>query len=209
MPSAIITGGLPAPSVPSPSTGKYTPPDPKSGGVSDKLVAAINAALLPPPELSIGELLVWMQTTMEKTDKAIRKKMSDMVADQGVTKKYTDAIAALDKMEIQAKACGSALPSAEFLEAMDDKTMAEVPDNVRTALSHWNEDLKDDGQFAPDSIAQLRDALKDAIAAKNSSHEMQMIEIQSDVSSRQQKFQMVSAIAHSLDETASQIISKF
>jgi hypothetical protein len=205
---AVTTATATAPGS-SPTAGKYSGPPLTTGGLSDALLDAIGKAALPPPELSIGELLLWMQTTMEKTDKAIRDKMNGMVADQEVTKKYTDAIAALDKMEIDAKSGGSAVVSPEFYAAMDDKTLANVPDNVRTALVHWNADYADDNQMAPDTIAELRDALKDAITAKNSSHEMQMIELQSDVSSRQQKFQMVSAIAHSLDETASQIISKF
>ncbi|MGZ3424192.1 MAG: hypothetical protein ACXWUG_32035 [Polyangiales bacterium] len=193
-----------------PVSGKYTgPTDPKSGGVSDKLLAAVEASTLPPPELSIGELLMWMQKTMEKTDTAIREKMNDMVADQNVSKKYTDAIAALGKMEIAAKSGGGAVPSKELWDALDPDTIADLRDNVKTAMSHFTDDIADDGAVALDSITNLRDALKDAVQEKNSSHEMQMIQLQSDVSSRQQKFQMVSAIAHSLDETADKIIQRF
>ncbi len=165
--------------------------------------------------LSIDELILQCQQTMEKLDGQIRGKMSDQ-------KERNDSLAALGKLSDLVSTCptvpaGAGPDAAKVsndLLAMKDANGASI-DSKLDELARNHPELKDtidavranvkDGLTAEEAKACGR-AIDNASDSLRNDNETSMISLQSLVSKRSQALQMTSNLVNSMNESAKSVV---
>jgi hypothetical protein len=199
--------------------GTFNPiPNASSASIA-KTVAAIQDAQVDPAskstlpkELGIQELLAWLATQLESSDRAIRAQMT-----------------ALSNSKDQVAALASIKTAFEALKSTpgDPKTIADddplAPNMIKG--SDWYKNLADgdpikktvDAYIAKcthgstggvmgwsikgDDLKNASDTFTDQISAATSRNEMDMIKLQSAISARGQMIQLISNMTASFNET--------
>lgn len=193
MPTGITTAAVTA--------GTFT------GGVSSTSASsALSKPIeLGPGDLSLTELMTWLQTTLDKSDKSIREQMADINQKKDYAAKLGEVIAALQKADNIKKGSDSGRDTSglpNLTDFADQEWFKKLPQSVQDSYRWVATDTGSDGIADQGAVKTALSNLTDYVSTLNSSNDTAMIRLQSSLSSRNQALQLISNMLASMNDTA-------
>ena len=177
-----------------------------TGGVSSTGAPALKPLELGLGDLSLPELMSWLTTTLQKSDKAIREQMTDINAKKDYAATLSGVLSALTradntKLDEAGRECKD-LPNLRdyadqpWFRSLDVASQRAYADLCADALGGG------DTKAEQSKVKSALTAISNYVGTLNSENETAMIRLQSAISSRSQAIQLVSNMLNSLNETA-------
>ncbi|GAC1557400.1 MAG: hypothetical protein NVS3B10_17320 [Polyangiales bacterium] len=184
-----------------------------------------------PSNLSLDDLMGWLQTSLDQTDADLRQKMAGMGNSKKVASEIGDAMTELQTIARSAEVDGWVKDPALVKKVQD--FMATHKDIIpslsaagQAALQHLQAACVMSATLTPmttpggpvtethlqvhkDDLTAAVDALKQEATSISSSNELEMIGLQSAVALRGRNIEMISNIMHSMNETAKGVVGNF
>lgn len=177
----------------------------KSGVAGTKAVATKL-----PDTISLGELLGWLQLTMNKSDSAIRDQMGQIDSDKQLAAELTKVMTALKNAEnIKSGDTGrdaKDLPNLNDYASQD--WFKKLPKAAQDAYTWVAEDAKAGGDMIANegAVKAAREAISDHLGSITSSNDLAMVKLQSAIAARGQAIQLISNMINGFNETNNRII---
>ena len=185
-----------------------------------------------PCNLSLDDLMGWLQTSLDQTDADLRQKMAGMGNSKKIASEIGDAMTELQTIARKADGDGW-VRNPELVKEVHDfmETHKDIipclSDAGRGALQHLQDACVVSAtigfsttpgggpvtethlQVHKDDLANAVDALKQEATSISSSNELEMIGLQIAVALRGRNIEMISNIMHSMNETAKGVVGNF
>ncbi len=194
-----------------PSFGTLTPPKPTTGGAAPTGSVGGARTVLPGEagELGVTELMIWLTSTMKKTDASIRSQMNDVDKSKEQNEAIGRAIAMMRDLETRKVEGGNLEAGGTTLGALAvsgewKKTdwYAALPSEIRTIVDDMMTGIPHGGDTiaSAEKVVAVRQSLSDLVTTNSSSNEMRMIRLQGEISARGQAFQLISNMMASIND---------
>lgn len=168
-------------------------------------------------DLGMGELMIWLTTTMRQTDADIRGQMEQINAKKNLNEKLGEVITALRDAEGNKTSDGFADTSrmGDLIGSnyKEQEWYKSLPTSAQNAFDSFvtNSKVGGDGPLGDqkatlESTKAAREALADVVSANSSSNEMAMIKLQSAISARGQAIQLISNMVNAFNETSKSVV---
>ena len=181
------------------AVGTYT------GGVSPSTAVAAKPIELGPGDLGLAELMIWLTTTIEKSDKSIRAQMADINDKKDYAAKLGEVITALTKADNIHKGSDSGRDTSglpNLTDFADQAWYKNLPPEAQAAYKWVAEDTGSDGIANQGAVKAALTALSGFVGTLTAQNDTAMIRLQSAISSRSQAIQLVSNMLNVMNETA-------
>lgn len=180
-----------------------------TGGASAS--APINKYIGAAGDLTLAEMMVWLNNTIKKTDSDVRQQMNDVEAKKAMNEQLGAIISDMRKMEndkLTDTGREGGKFAADYSNYKSTAWFKELPKEAKDAFTVLMEDIPAGTDTLADveKIKLARQTLSDVVQANSSSNETAMIKLQSAISARGQAIQLVSNMLNALNESAKSIV---